>query len=259
MKIAIAGKGGVGKTTISGTLCRVLGLKGEQVIAIDGDPNPNLSVVLGVKKADSSQPNLSTDIIERVETEDGKWTFRVKMPFPEILATYGQAAPDNVTLLKVGKPEKAGTGCMCGSHTVVRELVHSALSSEKGQMMVLDTEASLEHMKRGTSRYVDKIFTVVEPYYRSLEAASRFAEMARELGIDNVEAIANKVRNDEEKQAIVDYCKKINLPIAVMIPYDEQVMSADLKGLPIIDFDKNAKVVKALEGFADVLIKNVTH
>ncbi len=253
MKIAIAGKGGVGKTTISGTLCRVLARNGNAVLAIDGDPNPNLSMVLGIDKSTGAPRSLSTDIIERVETEDGKWTFQVKMPFKEILETYGQTAPNNVTLLMVGKPEKAGTGCMCGSHTVVRELIHSALASGENKIMVVDTEASLEHMKRGTSKYVDKIFTVVEPYYRSLEAASRFADMARELGIENVEAIGNKVRNEEEEQAIRDYCEKINLPVAVMIPFDEQVMQADLKGVSIMDFDKNAKVVLALEDFAGTL------
>jgi CO dehydrogenase maturation factor len=256
MRIAIAGKGGVGKTTISGTLCRVLGIKGEGVLAIDGDPNPNLSVVLGIDKTNQSFNNLSTDIIERVETEDGKWKFQVKMPFSEILETYGRQAPNNVTLLMVGKPEKAGTGCMCGSHTVVRELIHSAMASEQNKIMVLDTEASLEHMKRGTSKYVDKIFTVVEPYYRSLEAASRFAEMAKELGIKNVEAIANKVRNSEEREAIIQYCEKIKLPIAAFIPYDEQVMSADLKGVSLMDYDSTSEAVKALELFADNLLKS---
>lgn len=254
MKIAIAGKGGVGKTTISGTLCRVLAKTGNAVLAIDGDPNPNLSMILGIDKSTAPPHSLSTDIIERVETGDSKWKFQLKMPFAEILQTYGQQAPDNVTLLMVGKPEKAGTGCMCGSHTVVRELVHSALASQEMQIMVLDTEASLEHMKRGTSKYVDKIFTVVEPYYRSLEAASRFAELARELGIKNVEAIANKVRNPEEEQAIRDYCKKINLPVALMIPFDEQVMKADLKGISVMDYDDKAEVVKALEGFAATLL-----
>jgi CO dehydrogenase maturation factor len=256
MKIAIAGKGGVGKTTISGTLCRVLGKNGNAVLAIDGDPNPNLSVVLGIDKEAEMPKALSTDIIERIEEAEGKWKFQVKMPFQEILDTYGQKAPDNVSLLMIGKPEKAGTGCMCGSHTVVRELIHSALAHEEEQIMVVDTEASLEHMKRGTSQYVDKMYTVVEPYYRSLEAAGRFADMANQLGIVNVEAIANKVRNAEEEQAIREFCKKINLPIAVILPFDEQVTDADLKGVSIMDYDKDAKVVKAMEVFVQTLELN---
>ena len=256
MKIAIAGKGGVGKTTISGTLCRVLGKNGNAVLAIDGDPNPNLSVVLGIDKEAEMPKALSTDIIERIEESEGKWKFQVKMPFQEILDTYGQKAPDNVSLLMIGKPEKAGTGCMCGSHTVVRELIHSALAHEEEQIMVVDTEASLEHMKRGTSQYVDKMYTVVEPYYRSLEAAGRFADMANQLGIVNIEAIANKVRNAEEEQAIREFCKKINLPIAVILPFDEQVTDADLKGVSIMDYDKDAKVVKAMEVFVQTLELN---
>jgi CO dehydrogenase maturation factor len=252
MKIAIAGKGGVGKTTISGTICRVLAQRGERVLAIDGDPNPNLSVVLGIDKNKPPHRSLSTDIIERVE--DGKsWTFRVKMPFEEILSTFGQEAPDNVTLLIVGKPEQAGTGCMCGPHTVVRELIHSALTSENEATMVVDTEASLEHMKRGTSRYVDRMYMVVEPYYRSLEAAGRFAEMARQLGIKEVYAIANKVRNEEEADAIKEYCEKINLPIAVFVPFDENITAADLKGISIMDFDKNSKAVQAIQQFVKSL------
>ena len=256
MKIAIAGKGGVGKTTISGTLCRVLGKNGNAVLAIDGDPNPNLSVVLGIDKEAEMPKALSTDIIERIEESEGKWKFQVKIPFQEILDTYGQKAPDNVSLLMIGKPEKAGTGCMCGSHTVVRELIHSALAHEEEQIMIVDTEASLEHMKRGTSQYVDKMYSVVEPYYRSLEAAGRFADMANQLGIVNVEAIANKVRNAEEEQAIREFCKKINLPIAVILPFDEQVTDADLKGVSIMDYDKDAKVVKAMEVFVQTLELN---
>lgn len=252
MKIAIAGKGGVGKTTISGTICRVMAQSGERVLAIDGDPNPNLSVVLGIDKNKPPHRSLSTDIIERVE--DGKsWAFRVKMPFNEILSTFGQEAPDNVTLLIVGKPEQAGTGCMCGSHTVVRELIHSALTSEYEASMVVDTEASLEHMKRGTSRYVDKMYMVVEPYYRSLEAAGRFAEMARQLGIKEVSAIANKVRNEEEADAIRDYCSQINLPIAVFVPYDENITAADLKGVSIMDYDNKSKAVQAIQQFVKSL------
>ncbi len=226
--------------------------EGEKVLAIDGDPNPNLSVVLGIDKDKPPQKSLSTDIIERVE-EGESWRFQVKMPFTEIIDTYGQDAPNGVTLLIVGKPEQAGTGCMCGSHTVVRELIHSALTSEYNAAMVVDTEASLEHMKRGTSKHVDRMYTVLEPYYRSLEAAGRFADMARELGIKEVAAIANKVRTKEEAQAIEEYCHKINLPIAVMVPFDENITAADLKGISIVDYDENSAAVKAIQEFVKSL------
>ena len=108
MKIAIVGKGGVGKTTISGTLSRIFAQQGKTVLAIDADPNPNLSIVLGLK-SDAPQPKpLSTDILERVEDEAGNKKIIVKFPLQEVLDQYGQKTPDNVTLLMVGKPETAG-------------------------------------------------------------------------------------------------------------------------------------------------------
>jgi CO dehydrogenase maturation factor len=94
---------------------------------------------------------------------------------------------------------------------------------------------------------------VVEPYYRSLEAAGRFAEMARQLGIKEVSAIANKVRNEEEADAIRDYCSQINLPIAVFVPYDENITAADLKGVSIMDYDNKSKAVQAIQQFVKSL------
>lgn len=249
MKIAIAGKGGVGKTTISGTLCRVLGKTGKSVLAIDGDPNPNLSIVLGVKDS-QLPPALSTDVLERVEDDDGTRRIILKTPFDEMLHTYGLQAPDNVTLLTVGLPEHAGAGCMCGSHTTVREIIHAALS-EGDNITVLDMEASMEHMKRGTSKYVDTMFTVVEPYYRSLEAAARFAKLARELGVKNVRAIANKVRTEEEKEAITQFCASHSLPVEIFIPYDDNVSKADLTGAAVIDNNPDTQLVASLKKLVD--------
>ena len=259
MKIAVAGKGGVGKTTISGTLCRIFARQGKRVVAIDADPNPNLSMVLGLKPGSPQPKPLSTDILERVEDEAGNKKIIVKYPMKEVLAQYGQLAPDDVTLLMVGKPEVAGSGCMCGSHTCVRELIHSAMADTNDDITIVDMEASLEHMKRGTSQHVDVMLAVVEPYYRSLEAAARFADLAKDLGIKKIFVIANKVRNEEEEKAIRQFCAKMNLNLKLIVPFDEKVSDADLHGNSLIDHFSQSLVVDSLTKLAVELSMNKAH
>jgi CO dehydrogenase maturation factor len=256
MKIAIVGKGGVGKTTISGALCRIFARQGKKVIAIDADPNPNLSTILGLK-AGSPQPKaLSTDILERVEDPQGNRLIKVRTPIEDILAQYGQKTADDVTLLIVGKPEVAGSGCMCGSHTTVRELVHTALSDNKDSVTIVDMEASLEHMKRGTSQYVDVMLVIVEPYYRSLEAAMRFVVLANDLGIKHITVIANKVTTQQEEGAIRQFCSRNKLTLELILPYNDQVKAADLHGESFVDYSGQNPVIQSLEKFAAGLSAN---
>lgn len=252
MKIGISGKGGVGKTTISGALCRMLGRKGRNVLAIDGDPNPNLAVVLGIKdhRDGLSQPPLSTDLLERIE-DNGSTHVRLGVSLDEALATYGVEAPDNVTLLEVGKPEHAGSGCMCGSHAVVREIIRAAVADSPDHVTVLDMEASLEHMKRGTSKYVDALYVVVEPYYRSLETAKRIHELGRELGIEKIAAVGNKVRTGEDEQAIREFCERNSLPLSTMVPFDQNFIQAEREGKAVADVNGDSPGLREISRLAD--------
>lgn len=255
MKIAVCGKGGVGKTTISGLLCRILAQGGHKVLAIDGDPNPNLSHILGVSTDTPMPPSISTKLLEIVEEPEGKRYAKLGVPLQEVIDTYGLNSPDNVTLLAIGQPDHAGTGCMCGAHSTVREIIHSALE-ESEAITILDTEASLEQMKRGTSKYVDMLMIVVEPYYRSLEAASRFQRLGAELGVKKIIAVANKVKNKEDEKAIRQYCKQIQLPLEEIIPYDDEIVAADQSGKSILDFSSSSSGLGALRKLAERIMLN---
>jgi CO dehydrogenase maturation factor len=253
MKIAVCGKGGVGKTTISGLLCRIIGSKGIPVLAIDGDPNPNLALTLGLDPKATMPQSLSTKLLEVYEKEDGKKYAKLKVPLTVVMDTYGIKADDNVTLLAVGQPDHAGTGCMCGIHTTVREIIHTALE-ESDQVTLLDLEASLEQMKRGTSKYVDVLICVVEPYYRSMEAVARFQRLGKELEIKNIVAVANKVKHAEDEEAIRQFCAQTDLQVITVIPYDSFVAEADKGGSLKMDAINQSPTLLAINQLADNLL-----
>ena len=253
MKIAVCGKGGVGKTTISGLLCRTLGSKGISVLAIDGDPNPNLALTLGLDPNEKMPKALTSKLLEIYEKEDGKKYAKLKVSLAEVMDTYGIKTKDNVTLLAVGQPEHAATGCMCGTHTTVREIIHTALE-ESEQVTLLDLEASLEQMKRGTSKYVDILLCVAEPYYRSMEAVARFQRLGKELEIKNILAVANKVKNAEDEEAIRQFCSQTDLPVVAVIPYDPKIVEADKNGSLNVKDTDHSPALKSINELADHLM-----
>lgn len=253
MKIAVCGKGGVGKTTLSGLLCRTLGRQGISVLAIDGDPNPNLALTLGINPKATMPKSLTSKLLEVYEKDDGKKYAKLNVPLSEVMDTYGIKTNDNVTLLAVGQPEHAATGCMCGIHTTVREIIHSALE-ESEQVTLLDLEASLEQMKRGTSKYVDILLCVVEPYYRSMEAVSRFQRLGKELEIKNILAVANKVKNAADEEAIRQYCAQTSLPVIAVIPFDSTIAEADKNGSLNLDDIDRSPALQAINTLAKELM-----
>ncbi len=253
MKIAVCGKGGVGKTTISGLLCRIMGSRGIPVLAIDGDPNPNLALTLGLDPQASMPKPLTSKLLEIYQKDDGKKYAKLKSPLAEVMKEHGIKVSENVTLLAVGQPEHAGTGCMCGTHTTVREIIHTALE-ESEQVTLLDLEASLEQMKRGTSKYVDVLLCVVEPYYRSMEAVARFQRLGKELEIKHIVAVANKVKSAEDEEAIRDFCAQTDLPVVAVIPLDPTVSEADKKGSLDMEAIGQSPALRAIDQLAQDLL-----
>lgn len=228
MKIAIAGKGGSGKTTIAGILTRLLAERGQTVWAIDADSNPNFGVTLGLspEKVKAAKP-MPASILEEVPVEGGKTALRLAMPAQRVAQDFGTRVSDRVTLLGMHTIEHAGAGCACGGHARVRNLL-SGILTEDGVVTVVDMEAGLEHLSRGTDRHVDMLLLVTEPYFKALETARRAAELARELGIPRIIAVANKFRSEDDLSAIRDYAAKHGLEVVGEIPYDEEIQRADL-------------------------------
>lgn len=254
MKIAMVGKGGSGKTTLAGTLARILARRQHRVLAIDGDPNPNLALALGMPSAEAQRlPSIPASLVETVTAPSGQVSLRLTMERSRVLGEYAARAPDGVRLIVMGKPAdgSAGSGCMCASHRAVRGLI--AEMSAAGDHTITDMEAGLEHLKRGTARHVEAMLIVAEPYYRSLEAASRTFSLARELNIPHLYVVANKVRDDSEREAIESYCAGHGIPVLAVVPFEEQFLQAEQAGRAPMDFAAQSLGVAAIERLADQL------
>ena len=245
MKLAVAGKGGSGKTSISGTMARLLARDGHRVLAIDGDSNPNLALTLGIPaERMSDMPTLSPNLLRR--TEAGPV---LNQSLDEVRSAHSVTGPDGVELLVMALPQHADTGCLCSMHATVRAIIGAA-SEDEQDVCLLDTEASPEHLSRGTARYADAMLTVVEPYFKSLETGRRMAHLANDLGLERVALVANKVRDERELEAVRQFADRHELELAGVVPFDDSFQQAERAEQAPLDFAPDAPGVKAIDELA---------
>lgn len=140
---------------------------------------------------------------------------------------------------------------MCRAHAQVRHLVGAMLENNRA-VTIVDMEAGLEHLSRGTGRHVDTLLVVLEPYYKALETARRSMELARELGVGQIAAVANKLRDPADTSAVHEYAAAHDLPIIADVPFDDELRRADLSGRAPIEIS-DAPAVRAIENLATVL------
>jgi len=137
---------------------------------------------------------------------------------------------------------------MCSSHATVRGLLHDL--PEDDLFVLVDAEASPEHLSRATVEAVDLQLVVAEPYFKSLETARRYSKLGKELGIPNVVIVANKVKNQADEDAIREFCEQRDMELFAVIPFDETLARAEREGVAPLDFDAEADVVKAVADIA---------
>jgi CO dehydrogenase maturation factor len=242
MRIALAGKGGAGKTTISATLARLHARNGAQVVAIDADSNPNLGTALGIDQDLLATASfLPVSLISRRLDRDRALAAAVD----EVVRTHGLEGPDGVRMVGMGAPGHADAGCLCSAHATVSALL-SDLEGTPDTVAIVDMEASPEHVSRGTARHADVLLLVTEPYFRSLEAARRIAELATELPIETVAVVVNKVRSAAESEAVAEFCERHGLTRLGEVPWSDDITRADLAARPLLDTAPDGPAVAAI-------------
>lgn len=243
MKIAVSGKGGVGKTTFAALLVRTLNENGKHVLAIDADPDANLASALGITDAETITPiaEMKELIFERTEAKPGSIGGFFKLnpkvdDLPDALST----RLENIKLMRLGGVKKGGAGCICPESTLLKALItHIVLARD--EVVVMDMEAGIEHLGRGTARAVNKLLVVVEPGRRSIDTAGHIRQLAHEIGLKNIAVIGNKIRGQKDE----DFLKKHLTGFEYMgsLPYDDALIEADLNGASPYDTNSLTKDV----------------
>jgi CO dehydrogenase maturation factor len=251
LKIAITGKGGVGKTTLAGLLARLYAAEGRTVLAVDADPDANLASALGISPEEASRALPLAEQADLIEERTGSrpgapgGMFSLNPKVDDIPDAYS-IRHEGVRLLVVGKSKEAGSGCYCPENVLLRRLI-SHLILRHNEVVILDMEAGIEHLTRGTAGSVNAFIVVVEPGQRSMQTARQIESLAKGLGVKEVFVVGNKVRQDSEKDFIRRHLE--GMKFLGFMSYAADAVTADLDGKSPYDASpgvrEEAKKIKA--------------
>lgn len=248
MKIAITGKGGVGKTTFAATLARLYADEGKTVLAADADPDANLGLALGFTEEELNQivpiSKMRKLVEERTGADEFNKVFRINPKVDDIPDKYAKKC-NGVKLLVLGTVETANSGCVCPEHVMLKRIINH-LMLRSSDVVIMDMEAGLEHLGRGTTNGMDQFVVVIEPGARSIQTYQNVKRLAEGLGVKQVGVVANKVRGPEDEEFIRSKIPAEDL--LGFIHYNSDVIDADRQGKSPYDFSTQAveeiKVIK---------------
>jgi CO dehydrogenase maturation factor len=230
MKLAIAGKGGAGKTTLAAALSRWLADRGRAVVAVDADPDGNLASAFGIPQDGLPRPiaQMRDLILERTGAQEGGagLMFRLNPQVHDLPERFAVSVA-GVRLLVLGTVESGGKGCMCPESSLLKALLQHLLLRLSDDV-ILDMEAGLEHMGRASARGVDAMIAVIEPGMRSIQTATRIQQLACDIGISRTLVVANKIR-EARQRALLERALG-GSPILAALPYCPALARADLEG-----------------------------
>jgi CO dehydrogenase maturation factor len=256
MKVAVSGKGGVGKTLIAAGLARGFAERGLKTMAIDADSSPNLALTLGLSAEEARKITPISENKELVESKTGtgySGVYRLSFTVDDIVRDYAVSTPFGVNLIVMGTVKAMDSGCMCAPNAVIRALLRH-LIVERNEAVVLDLEAGVEHIGRGTARQVDALLIVADSNLKSLEIAKHIHDLAANAGMKRLYLIGNRIMNEAQKEAVTNFAEKNGLPILTFISFDERVIEADMLGETPLKH-KEIEAMRAIDNICDVLIK----
>lgn len=255
MKVAITGKGGVGKTTLSATLARIYASEGRTVLAADVDPDANLGLALGFteEQVNSITPisKMRELIQERTGSDNSNGFYKLNPQVSDIPDTYAKEI-NGVKLLVMGTVETGGSGCVCPEHVMLKAIL-SSLVFRKDDVVIMDMEAGLEHLGRGTASCMDRFIVVVEPGARSIQTYEKVKQLAADIGVYKVNVVGNKIRGKEDIAFI-----ESKIPSDVIlgfISYSPEVIDADRNG--ISPYDVSTSTVEEIRIIKNRMEENV--
>lgn len=234
MKLAASGKGGVGKTTVIAALAHLFTQQGRDVFAIDADPAANLAQALGDRSNQRITPlaQMRELISERTGAPlEGYGQFFQLNPHVDDIPDAYSREIDGVRLLVLGGIHKPGGGCYCPENVFLKSLLRH-LVLRRNEVVLIDLEAGIEHLGRATTQAIDAMLVVVEPSLRSLATGREIARLAREMGVERVVAVANKVASERQEELIRQGLKEAEPPLALasVVHHHEELREADLTG-----------------------------
>ncbi|HBL23754.1 MAG TPA: carbon monoxide dehydrogenase [Deltaproteobacteria bacterium] len=256
MKIAVSGKGGAGKTTLAGVMARILGDRGKKVIAIDADPDSNLASAIGIDEESLAgvKPLAAMEefIAERTGTKKGQYgAFFQLNPRVDDIPERFSLARDGVKLIILGNIPQGGGGCFCAENALLRSLL-SYVMIERDEYVIVDLEAGLEHLGRGTTEYIDALIVVVEPGKRSFQTARQVRKLADDIGIRNVYIVGNKITGPEDEALVRGNLE--GFPLLGFLSHNEKIIEADKRGVSPYDLDETIRneVTAVLDALGDI-------
>ena len=240
MKIAFTGKGGVGKTTLASTLARLYADEGRPVLAADVDPDANLGLALGLTE---EEVNAIVPVSKMKELAKERTAANASNTFyklnPQVSDLPDKLSKDinGVKLLVMGTVDTGGSGCVCPEHVMLKAIL-SSLVFRKDDVVIMDMEAGLEHLGRGTCEGMEQFVVVIEPGARSVQTYKNVKRLAQDLGIKKVRVVANKVRGAEDEEFVRSRIPAEDL--LGFIHYNSEVIDADRQGRSPYDVSKTA-------------------